>query len=118
MAEKYYNRCKLDRYTLAARVCKRSKPWWNEEIKEQRKIAGRTKRLWIHSHVQWEKLKEEEKTLYRTIRKHKRRYWDKWKQTVEGKDVWKAVRCTREREGRNIPTLEGPRNKAVTIEEK
>jgi hypothetical protein len=71
----------------------------------------------MHGHVQWEKLKEEEKTLYRTTRKHKR-CWDKWKQTVEGKDVWKAVRCTREREGRNIPTLEGPRNKAVTIEEK
>jgi hypothetical protein len=72
----------------------------------------------MHGHVQWEKLKEEEKTLYRTTRKHKRRCWDKWKQTVEGKDVWKAVRCTREREGRHIPTLEGPRNKAVTIEEK
>jgi hypothetical protein len=89
----------LDRYAPAARVCKRSKPWWNQEIKEQRKIAGRAKRLWMHGHVQWEKLKEEEKILYRTIRKHKRRCWDKWKQTVEGKDVWKAVRCTREREG-------------------
>jgi hypothetical protein len=22
----------LDRYAPAARVCKRSKPWWNEEI--------------------------------------------------------------------------------------
>lgn len=72
----------------------------------------------MHGHVRWEKLKEEEKTLYRTITKHKRRCWNKWKQAVEGKDVWKAVRCTREIKGRNIPTLEGPRNTAVTIEGK
>jgi hypothetical protein len=67
----------LDRYTLVAQVYKRSKPWWNEEIKEPRKTAGGAKRLCMHGHVQWEKLKEENKTLYRTIRKHKRRYSSK-----------------------------------------
>jgi hypothetical protein len=75
MAEKYYKDV-LDRYAPVVRVCKRSKPWWNEEIKDQRKIAGRAKRLWMHSHVQREKLKKEEKTLYRTIRKYKRRCWE------------------------------------------
>jgi hypothetical protein len=38
-------------------------------------------------------------------------------QTADEKDKWKAVRYTRERDGRNIPTLEGPGGKAVITEE-
>jgi hypothetical protein len=39
-------------------------------------------------------------------------------QIADEKDKWKAVQYTRKRDGRNIPTLEGPGGNAVTTEEK
>jgi hypothetical protein len=99
-------------------VCRRSKPWWNAEIKETRKKAGKTKRKHREGMIPWEEVRKEEKILYRTIRRSKRRSWNGWMQTADEEDKWKAVRYTRERDGRNIPTREGPGEKAVTTEQK
>jgi hypothetical protein len=100
------------------RVCIGLKPWWNAEIKETRKRAGKIRRKHREGMIPWEGVKEEEKLLYRTIRRSKKRCWNGWMQEADEKDKWKAVWYTRERDGRNIPTLEGPCGKAVTTEEK
>jgi hypothetical protein len=65
----------LDGYALKVRVCKRSKPWWDEDIKEKRKSAERKKRLWKQKKICWEELKKEEKILYRMIRRKRRECW-------------------------------------------
>jgi hypothetical protein len=63
----------LDRNAPRMRVCRRSKPWWNMEIKETRKKAGKTKRKHREGMIPWEEVRKEEKILYRTIRRSKRR---------------------------------------------
>jgi hypothetical protein len=63
----------LDRYAPRMRVCRRSKPWWNTEIKETWKKAGKTKRKHREGMIPWEEVRKEHNTLYRTIRRSKRR---------------------------------------------
>jgi hypothetical protein len=62
----------LDRYAPMMRECRRSEPWWNAEIKETRKRAGKIKRKHREGMIPWEDVGKEEKILYRTIRRSKR----------------------------------------------
>jgi hypothetical protein len=66
-----------------------------------------------------EEAKKRDKELYRTIRRSKRWMWNGWLQKADDKEVWKALNCTNDRQGANIPTLRDENNNlATTIEEK
>lgn len=76
----------LDRFAPPSRVCSVSKPWWNQDIKEARTRAGRSKRTYRAGRIRWEDVKGEEGCLYRTIRRSKRRSWNDWVQKPDERD--------------------------------
>jgi predicted RNase H-like nuclease (RuvC/YqgF family) len=77
----------LDKFMPVSRVCSQSKPWWNEHIREARKVAGRVRRQQGRGITIEEEAKKRDKELYRTIRRSKRRMWNGWLQKADDKEV-------------------------------
>jgi hypothetical protein len=109
----------LDKFAPVSRVCSKWKPWWNEHVREARKVAGRVRRQQRKGITTEEEAKKRDKELYRTIRRSKRRMWNGWLQKADDKDMLKALNCTKDRQEANIPTLRDENNNlTTTIEEK
>ena len=67
------------------------KPWWDSEIKEQRKVARRAGR----NHGEWRK---EAAKLRNMIKQKKREHWLSFvEETTSGKaqDIWKVIKVAR-----------------------
>ena len=69
------------------------KPWWDSEIKEQRKVARQTGRTGAQG--EW---RREAAKLRNLIKRKKREHWSSFvEETVSGKaqDIWKVIRVAR-----------------------
>jgi hypothetical protein len=80
----------LDGHARRKRWCTRSKPWWNEDLKDLRKELGRARRKWRVAGIS--RVKTARRELWRAIRKAKRDCWNKFLQEADGNKIWTAAR--------------------------
>ena len=85
----------LDTQAKRLRLCARSKRWWCEDIKTQRKVVGREVNRWDTNRDNASRLKQEQKTLKRMIRSAKKECWEKYIQEAQGSEVWEVVNFTK-----------------------
>lgn len=100
----------LDRYAPRAKISPRSKRWWNDDIREQRKKLGRA----VNQHnrrggeERWNTVVKERAYLKKIIRKSKKECWEKWLQSADGDHVWDVLRGTKRKTRMDaIGTLHG-----------
>jgi hypothetical protein len=62
----------LDKHAPGTSACARSKRWWTEEIKQERRVFGRARRAYKNSRISFDKYCRVRNEYYRHIRKAKR----------------------------------------------
>ena len=107
------------------RVVERSKPWWNEDLSDLRKLLNRAHRRYkdySDDDVFVQDWKAARNTYFHAIRQAKQSYWTNFLEGAEGKDVFTAFRYTKQATHTKIPTIhyekEGRKAQADTFEEK
>src|SRR5262249_43506368 len=94
----------------AAPIIKRApqaKVWWNEDIKEKRRIMKSTYRDWKgdREEVNWNFFTEARNTYFRSIRQAKTESWTKFLEDAQGKDAFQVLRFTKPRHTEKTPTI-------------
>lgn len=103
-----------DAGTPKSRPCWRSKSWFDEEVKAQRKELARKGR-WRRNHIENAGAREEwsqcRNKYFRTIRKKKREKWDKYVGEAKGSEIWGVWRmASTKRTGRTINLYDAATN--------
>ena len=74
----------LNRHAPPTRITPFSKWWWNIEVKRARQRFSRTRRHFTQRQTSWENVRQSRNTFYTTIRREKRRMWQKFLQGEQG----------------------------------
>jgi hypothetical protein len=68
----------LDRHAPGRPPCARSKRWWTEDIKQERRFYGRARRDYKDDRISFEDYRRARNNYYRLIRKAKRLAWERF----------------------------------------
>jgi hypothetical protein len=93
----------LDRHAPRTSTRARSKRWWTEEIKQERRVFGRARRACKNSRISFDKYCRVRNEYYRHIRKAKRLAWEQFLEgvfptdehselTADPERCWRALR--------------------------
>src|SRR5437588_10571584 len=85
----------------------RSKPWWNGEIDEKRKIMRTRWREWkdARTTLARNQFNAVRNTFYNAIREAKSKNWNDFLQGAKGKEIFMAMRYTKLRTTDPIPDI-------------
>jgi hypothetical protein len=125
----------LDRHAPGTSTRARSKRWWTEEIKQERKVFGRARRAYKNSRISFDEYCHVRNEYYRHIRRAKRLAWEQFLEGVfptgEGAELvadpercWRALRYTKPQVPSYTPAIRvsgidgRPDTTAATAEEK
>ncbi|KAK5991817.1 hypothetical protein PT974_05202 [Cladobotryum mycophilum] len=106
------------------RPSERSKPWWNDELKDLRKALNRATRLYKAGPTAitlaiW---KEARNSYNLALRTTKRTHWNSFLEEAVTTDIYKAYKYTKARQNSSLPSItytkEGQQQQAQTFEEK
>lgn len=97
-----------NKHTRRITVCNRSKQWWNDDVRDKRKVLGRAKRRRRQGEDTEQVVRAAKRELRRTTRKAKRECWEEFLNRAESEDVW-TVSGTRCHSGWQRPPLSGTR---------
>ena len=107
------------------RVVERSKPWWNEDLANLRKLlhnAYRRYKQFPDDMLFLQDWKEVRNTYFHAVREAKQAHWSNFLELAEGAEVFTAFRYTKPASNLKIPTIqyesEGRKVQASTFEEK
>jgi hypothetical protein len=125
----------LDRYAPEKTARARSKKWWTEEIKQERRLFGGARRTYKNSRISFDEYCRVRNEYYRHIRKAKRLAWERFLEGVFPTDdhsdlatdperCWKALRYTKPQVPSHTPAIKvggedgRPDTMVATAEEK
>jgi hypothetical protein len=125
----------LDRHAPRTSARARSKRWWTEEIKQERRVFGRARRACKNSRISFDEYCRMRNQYYRHIRKAKRLAWERFLEGVFPTDehseltddperCWRALRYTKPQVPSYTPAIRvsgvdgRPDTTAATAEEK
>ncbi|KAK5989594.1 hypothetical protein PT974_07848 [Cladobotryum mycophilum] len=106
------------------RPSERSKPWWNDELKDLRKALNRATRLYKAGPTAitlaiW---KEARNSYNLALRAIKRAHWNSFLKEAVTTDIYKAYKYTKARQNSSLPSItytkEDQQQQAQTFEEK
>ncbi|KAK5991836.1 hypothetical protein PT974_07493 [Cladobotryum mycophilum] len=106
------------------RPSERSKPWWNDELKDLRKALNRATRLYKAGPTAitlaiW---KEARNSYNLALRAIKRAHWNSFLEEAVTTDIYKAYKYTKARQNSSLPSItytkEDQQQQAQTFEEK
>ena len=107
------------------RVVERSKPWWNEDLANLRKLlhnAYRRYKQFPDDMLFLQDWKEVRNTYFHAVREAKQAHWSNFLELAEGAEVFTAFRYTKPASNLKIPTIrykaEGREVQASTFQEK
>jgi ribonuclease HI len=70
----------LNRHAPLIRITPFSKRWWNDEVREARQRFSRAHRQFAQGQSNWEMVRQSRNAYYTTIRREKRRMWQRFLQ--------------------------------------
>lgn len=114
----------INEYIPKKKSSEYSKPWWNDEIIEQRKIMKKTKNQWQRNHENssFKEYQIKRNIYFASIKRAKQDCWNSFLENAKDKDIFKAFQFTKSRRIEKIPILEydleNQNKKAITFEEK
>src|SRR6266568_9154212 len=103
-----------------SKTCKFSKLWWNEELlKKRQKMAklGRLQEEQPTRNSRLEAYKEAKNQYFRTIREAKTSCWNSFLEKAQGKEVFTALKYTKEKTLRTIPSLQYSKDRTTRLVE-
>jgi hypothetical protein len=106
----------LDRYAPGKIARARSKKWWTEEIKQERRLFGGARRAYKNSRISFDEYRRVWNEYYRHIRRAKRLAWERFLEGVFPTDdhsdlatdperCWKALRYTKPQVPLHMPAI-------------
>ncbi len=91
-----------------SRTCEFSKPWWNKELLQKRKKVaklGRLQEVQPTRSSRLEAYKEAKNQYFHAIREAKTSCWNSFLEKAQGKEVFTALKYTKEKTLQTIPSL-------------
>lgn len=96
----------LDRHAPGRPPCARSKRWWTDDIKKERRLFGGARRAYNDGRIDFDEYRQVRNSYYRNIRRAKRLTWERFLEGVFPNDdhsqpasnperCWKALRYTK-----------------------
>jgi hypothetical protein len=106
----------LDRYAPGKTARARSKKWWTEEIRQERRLFGGARHAYKNSRISFDEYRRVRNEYYRHIRKAKRLAWERFLEGVfptddhsdlatEPERCWKALRYTKPQVPSHTPAI-------------
>ena len=102
-----------------SKPCEFSKPWWNKELLQKRKKMAKLGRLQEEQprSSRLEAYKEARNQYFHAIREAKTSCWNSFLEKAQGKEIYTALRYTKEKTLRIIPSLKYSKNGTTELVE-
>jgi hypothetical protein len=103
-----------------SRPCSKSKRWWTEELTTLRKQMSRNCRNWKRDQCSSTRLtyKASRNTYFNAIQTTKTSHWRNYLETLEGTDIWQAMRYTKPSRQFKTPSLQHNQTTASEFHQK
>ena len=102
------------------KITVRSKPWWNQDIDQKRKIMHTRLREWKESRTTpaRDQFNAVRNSFYNTVREAKSKNWNDFLQGARGREIFTAMRYTKPRRTDPTPDISLGEDRASTFKEK